>query len=132
MPALSTEMLRISIPIDVPPQGRPRFTRTGVAYDPPQSRKFKAAFALALKTHLRDTEPTAKPVSVKLRISRAGFRKGVTSRRFGDIDNLTKIVLDAITQTGAVWKDDSQVVELEVRKAAANESRVELSIEEVN
>jgi Holliday junction resolvase RusA-like endonuclease len=30
----------------------------------------------------------------------------------GDIDNLTKAVLDAITSSGIIWLDDRQVVEL--------------------
>lgn len=124
-------MIKATIPIDVPPQGRPRFTRTGVAYDPPNSRKFKAAFALAILPHLKTTEPSTGGFSVHIKIYRAKNCTAV-SKRFGDIDNLAKIVLDAITQTGAVWKDDSQVVELNVTKATADESRVELFIAENN
>ena len=34
-----------------------------------------------------------------------------------DIDNLAKAVLDAITKTALIWKDDSQVVICNVRKS---------------
>lgn len=33
-----------------------------------------------------------------------------------DIDNLAKLVLDRISRNGRIWKDDSQVVELNVTK----------------
>jgi len=41
-----------------------------------------------------------------------------------DADNLAKLVMDQITKSGRVWKDDSQVVSLRVEKlwASGNES----------
>ena len=88
--------MKLTLWIDTPPQGRPRFTRSGIAYDPPKSRQFKSA----------------------------------TTPKFGDIDNLAKIILDAINETGAVWKDDRFITELTVLKATAPEPRVEIWIEE--
>ena len=51
-----------------------------------------------------------------------------------DCDNLAKAVLDCITQIGCFWRDDSQVVELTIVKAYADEykpSRLEVCIQEV-
>lgn len=51
-----------------------------------------------------------------------------------DCDNLAKAVLDCITQIGCFWRDDSQVVELTIVKAYADEykpSRLEVCIKEV-
>jgi len=41
-----------------------------------------------------------------------------------DADNLAKLVMDQITKSGKVWRDDSQVVSLRVEKlwASGNES----------
>jgi len=41
-----------------------------------------------------------------------------------DADNLAKLVMDQITKSGRVWRDDSQVVSLRVEKlwASGNES----------
>ena len=41
--------MQLKIPIDIVPQGRPRFHR-GRAYDPPKSRKFKTDLATLIKT----------------------------------------------------------------------------------
>lgn len=50
-----------------------------------------------------------------------------------DVDNLAKGILDAITGTGLVWKDDAQVVELHVVKNFAGigkpgETAVEIAL----
>jgi Holliday junction resolvase RusA-like endonuclease len=47
-----------------------------------------------------------------------------------DVDNLAKLILDQITQSGNVWRDDSQVVSLTVHKfwAVANEQGCSVSI----
>jgi len=41
-----------------------------------------------------------------------------------DVDNLAKLILDQITRSGRIWRDDSQVVSLRVEKlwASGNES----------
>jgi Holliday junction resolvase RusA-like endonuclease len=33
-----------------------------------------------------------------------------------DVDNLAKLILDQVTRSGNVWRDDSQVVSLTVHK----------------
>ena len=42
-----------------------------------------------------------------------------TSKNRGDVDNLAKLVMDAMTDHGRWWKDDGQVVELHARKIYA-------------
>ncbi len=120
--------MKLTIAIDTLPQGRPRFTRRGVAYDPPDCRKFKARFALMFMSALGDNKPLKGAVKVSLKISRD--KKSAISQNFGDVDNLAKIILDAITATGAVWRDDRQITELHVIKATAPKPSVELEIEE--
>jgi len=49
-----------------------------------------------------------------------------------DADNLAKLVMDQITKSGKVWRDDSQVVSLTVHKfwASGNESGCSVLIAE--
>jgi len=49
-----------------------------------------------------------------------------------DVDNLAKLILDQITRSGNVWRDDSQVVSLRVEKlwASGNESGCSVLIAE--
>jgi len=51
-----------------------------------------------------------------------------------DADNLAKLVMDQITKSGKVWRDDSQVVSLRVEKlwASGNESGCSVLIAEEN
>lgn len=120
--------MKLTLWIDTPPQGRPRFTRTGIAYDPPESRKFKAKFAQMILEQLPPMTLLTGRISVRVEIYR-DF-KSATTPRFGDIDNLAKIILDAINETGAVWKDDRLITELTIVKATAPKPRVEIWIEE--
>ena len=98
------------IAIDAVPQGRPRFVN-GLAIDPPKSRKFKAKLALLIREQFHG-EPSTAALCVHITFFR-NF-KTPTNRRYGDIDNLIKAVLDACT--GILWKDDSQIFELTAQK----------------
>ena len=122
--------MKLTLAIDTPPQGRPRFTRTGIAYDPPKSRLFKAQLAQLIRA--QDLPP--KPLSGNIRVRVEIYRNfnSATTPKFGDIDNLAKIILDAINDTGAVWLDDRLITKLEVLKATAPEPHVEIWIEEVD
>ena len=119
--------MKLTIPIDVVPQKRPRFYR-GVAVDPAKSRKFKQDLAMLVKTLRRGTALLEGELSVELHIYRTGFRSVIT-QQYGDIDNLVKGIFDALT--GVVWKDDRQISRLLVTKNQGDTPRVELTIEEV-
>lgn len=116
--------MKVTIEIDVVPQERARLTRTGKAYDPPKSRAFKAQFRqeLQLKWAL---PPFEGAVKVELQIYRR--IKRLESKRYGDVDNLAKGILDAMK--GICWVDDSQVVELHVWKHWSAEPRVDVEVE---
>jgi crossover junction endodeoxyribonuclease RusA len=47
-------------------------------------------------------------------------------KRRRDVDNFNKIILDSCT--GLLWKDDSQIIELTIRKFRDKKPRVELFI----
>lgn len=116
--------MKMTIPIDAIPQGRPRFYN-GVAVDPPKSRQFKKDFAQLVSMLRTDSAIYTGELSVELHIYR---NIKVTSQRYGDIDNLVKGIFDALT--GVLWKDDRQVTELLVTKNFADTPHVELTVEE--
>ncbi len=120
--------MQLHIQIDIVPQGRPRFYR-GIAYDPPKSRQFKKDLALIVNSLVKSA--FSGEVKVKLDIFRQAskFKKGVMSKRYGDIDNLAKAVLDALN--GVCWQDDSQISDLHVTKNLADTPHIDIAIEEI-
>ena len=108
------------IPLPPRPQLRARATRRGkhaVVYDDPKSKADKEAFAAAIP----DGELLEGPLRVLL-LFVMPIPKSVKAEardphiKKPDIDNLIKLALDAMTQSGKVWEDDNQVCELVVRK----------------
>jgi Holliday junction resolvase RusA-like endonuclease len=100
-------------------------------------RAFKAAVIAAAGK--RFEKPTTGPVKVEITAlfrrpashltARGELRKGATGypgRNLGDVDNLAKGALDALT--GIAWLDDSQVVDLRVSKHWANTDRMTVAI----
>ena len=67
------------------------------------------------------TEPVAGPLSVDLIFSMpipksVKAASGDKHIKKPDLDNLVKLVLDAITDSGAIWHDDSQIVAITAHK----------------
>lgn len=114
------------------PQPRVRVTRTGHAYTPSGPiGPYKAAIGLraAAEARRRGWAFTDGPVEVVIDwvfarppshlTASGGLRKSAPTfpgQNCGDIDNLEKAVLDAITTGGGVWHDDAQVVAVQKRK----------------
>lgn len=136
----------ITFTVDGPPvpQPRVRVTRTGHAYTPSGPiGPYKAALGLraAAEARRRGWTLTEGPVRVLVEcvfsrpashLTAAGeFRAaapGFPGLRAGDVDNLGKAVLDAITRGGGVWKDDAQVVELTVAKRYGAKAQTTVAI----
>ena len=121
--------MKLILSIDAYPQERPR-VHHGVATDPPKSRKFKEDIAMLAKAQNAESVLLTGELQVELNIYRAAsrFKSGVTSKRYGDIDNLAKAILDGLTRV--VWKDDKQISRLLVTKNLADTPRIEICIEE--
>ena len=119
--------MKLTIPIDAIPQKGASFGK-GHAHKPDAIRKYQADFTLMVRSLIRGHEKFTGAVKVELNIRRN--KKSPLAKNFGDVDNLAKPILDAITATGAVWLDDRQIVDLRIIKAAAPEPSVEISIEE--
>ena len=117
--------LHFEIPIDAMPQQRPRVYGK-VAVDPPKCKQFKQNLAMLVKSFRRGSSLLEGELKVEIHIYRK-FK--VTSKRYGDIDNLTKGILDALT--GVLWLDDKQISSLFVTKNLSDTPLIVLDVEEV-
>lgn len=114
------------------PKGQPRpkaFTRGGIAsvYDPGTAEGWKGCVALAARPFL-PSEPMEGPVYLRLdfyaprpgahfRGKSRDLRPTAPEYHTGkpDADNFAKAIMDALTVL-RMWRDDSQVADLRVRK----------------
>ena len=106
---------------DPRPQGRPKFFRRGNfagAYDPKQSRDYKQTLAAQLAAQDPVFIEQGKPVSLDIEFifSRPkSLPKRIEDHvKKPDLDNLVKAFKDSAK--GILWHDDSQVVQMTVRK----------------
>ncbi|AMB93271.1 RusA family crossover junction endodeoxyribonuclease [Aerococcus sanguinicola] len=78
-------MLRVIIPGECVPKGRPRFTRTGRTYTPKKTREYEEK----LKRHFRELniQPFKGPLSVNLIIGRP-LLKSFTKKKVAEALNL--------------------------------------------
>lgn len=146
-------MIKIIIPIEPKAQKRLRFSnRFGhvVAYEARDMREWKKSIVAYLKKHYRGDfldvplgvtlafymrapkataqEPTKRAGEKRKRVY--NFYKAERLRHFKkpDIDNLVKAVLDCVTQSGVIWKDDSIISELLAVKYYSDNPRTEFII----
>lgn len=102
-------------------KGRPRFTRSGRPYTPKATRDYERDIREAFENATgRPPEPFSGPIAVCIMTYRQlpkSTPKSVYSEpdtHKPDIDNVAKIVLDALN--GVAWEDDAQVTSLTVVK----------------
>ena len=132
------------VPGEPQPQGRPIFSsKTKTARDPDKSRNYKKLVRFyarrrkppdilkgALIVHIDIFKKPPKSISdrVKNRASLANETMRPITKP--DADNYVKSVTDACT--GIIWKDDSQVVELLVRKFYSMNPRAVVKVREID
>jgi Holliday junction resolvase RusA-like endonuclease len=82
----------------------------------PAAKKAAATWQAIVEQH-KPTQPLTGPLIVKIGVS--WFKKGLSEVEpritKPDVDNLAKLILDAMTKTG-YWLDDNQVCDLRVTK----------------
>ena len=128
------------------PQGRPRFTKQGHAYDPQRSQNYKQLVRFWVTQHLKKI-PHWKPyenalcvdltfhMGVPISLSKKKRIQAIQGEirptvRNGDIDNMVKAILDA--GNNLLWVDDCIITDLIARKRYTGElARVEIKITEV-
>lgn len=121
-------------------QGRPKFFRSGNhvgAYDPKKSRDYKASIRiqaieqLRFNGHMPPLHEGALTMQVCAYLPRPKTlpKRIIHHIRRPDADNIAKGCKDALK--GVVYKDDSQIVELHVRKLYGDPPRVVIGLREM-
>lgn len=112
----------VDVPIPAFPKQRPRFSRYGGTYTPPETEIFEQNLRMLVSTKYRiagHREPLAGALALKI-IFRVPKPPSIELARRPypcvrpDLDNLLKGVQDALN--GVLWKDDGQIVEVEMSK----------------
>ena len=126
---------------DIKGKARPRVnTYTCKAYTPTNSKDYE----LLVKQYFKIKYPRFVPLENRLAVKiiatfkvpktttkkdREQIEKGLISpTKKPDIDNIVKIILDALNQMA--FKDDTQITKLEVEKVYGEEEKVYVAIEE--
>ena len=109
------------------PKARARVTKTGIAYTPAKTRRWEQTAAIMAQAEMRGQQPIEGPLEVTVLAQwqppqswpawkrNAALISGIGHTAKPDADNIAKAALDAIQ--GVVFRDDSQVTGLIVRKS---------------
>ena len=139
-------MMQIHFQVEGDPKGkgRPRFSRAGKftrVYTDKQTLDYEAVIKFFAAQAMGSTDPLETPVSVFLYIRHAvpqSYSKKRTEACLSgleqpckkpDIDNIAKTFLDGMN--GAIFKDDTQVVDLHVKKVYSLVPGVDVMVMEV-
>lgn len=123
-------------------KGRPRFKRMGnfvQTYTPEKTADYEKLVRLRFQNAggVITDKPVkieivaffAPPKSVRKKQKQEMLANLILPTKKPDCDNIAKIVLDALNQIA--YEDDSQVIELSVRKQYASEAKVSVHIEDI-
>jgi Holliday junction resolvase RusA-like endonuclease len=134
--------LVVTIPGQPVPKGRPRMTRAGHTYTPLKTRSWESVIQSAVVEARFQGDyflPFAGPVSVRVTayfeipVSWPAWKRkaalGGSLRHTGtpDLDNILKLVMDAVNGSGT-WADDSYVVGLSATKDYSATPRTVITI----
>ena len=126
---------------DIKGKARPRVnTYTCKAYTPTNTKDYELLVKQYFKIKYPRFVPLENRLSVKIvatfkvpktttKKDREQIEKGLISpTKKPDIDNIVKIILDALNQMA--FKDDTQITKLEVEKVYGEEEKVYVAVEE--
>lgn len=133
-------MIKILIEGDVIAAARPRFSSGGITIDekgrvqekkrvylPKRNVEYQEQVSWAARQVMKDNPPLIGEICADLKIYRRYKR---SSRRFGDCDNLSKNILDALN--GICYVDDAQIVRCVLEKFTDKKNpRAEIEISEL-
>lgn len=143
MAPVTERHIRFTVWGEAVPQGRPRATViSGRArlYDPAKSRSYKSLVQDAAMA-VRPETPITGPVAVAVRIYKTPpkslSKKRLAAALAGDLkpttkpdcSNILKGIEDALN--GLIWRDDSQIVDLQASKHYSDRPRVDVEIWEL-
>lgn len=117
-------------------KGRPRLTKTGIAYTPKDTAVYENLVRLAFSQSYPDWEPRDTCVKAEIKayypipksFSKVKHIKAedgfIYPTKKPDADNIAKSILDSLN--GIAYRDDAQVITLEVYKLYSTQPRVEV------
>ena len=125
-------METLTIPLIPMPAPRPRFSKLGT-YNPKKYTDHKRAIALLAKRVFKLTDkPVKLVVFFYMPIPKSWSKKKRLEAKslipFGDIDNFSKSVMDALE--GVAYENDKQVIELCAKKEYDENPRIEIELRE--
>ena len=134
-------MYEFEVPGKVTGKARPRVnTITGRAYTPGNTKDYEMLIKQYFKIKYPKFETLEGRIKVKI-IAYFGIPKQTSKKQEGlmllneisptkkpDIDNVIKIVLDALNKMA--FRDDSQITKLEIEKVYSEEEKIYVKIEE--
>ena len=85
----------------------------------------EVAFQVEIKAFFKIPKSTTKKKAAQM------LEGKIKPTKKPDLDNISKVILDAVTMSGAVWRDDSQVAYETLQKEYSERPRVEVSIKEL-
>lgn len=138
--AMMTKRLKLVIDGVPVPKGRPRFTKAGVAYTPAKTRDYEKQAAIIADIGMRANGlkmfecPVTVMATAYLQIPKSMTKKDRAAAVAGvllpakkpDIDNIAKAALDGLN--GIVWRDDSLIVGLSIKKRYSERPRLEIDV----
>ena len=102
--------IEFTLPVKPVPCPRPRHTRQGLPYYP----KTYVNWRRAAQPHVAPVHPIWETENLLMIVESVlpKFKTVQRSRPQYDVDNFAKSVLDIVTKSKLVWKDDDQVISL--------------------
>lgn len=133
-------MIRLTVPGEPVGKARPIHTRSGITFTPKKTINYETLIRELFAVKYPDFEPLEGPVrmslSAWLRIPKTSKRKTaamesgeIRPTKKPDMSNILKSVEDALNDLA--YRDDKQIVELELVKKYSNRPRIELTVEEL-
>lgn len=129
------------VPGKITGKGRPRVnTQTAIAYTPAKTKEYEELVKQYFILKYRRINPLEGRIKISIKaymgISKNASKKQkeemlknmISPTKKPDIDNIAKIVLDALNKLA--FKDDNQITKLEIEKVYAEEEKVCVKIEE--
>ncbi len=129
------------VPGKITGKGRPRVNSyTGIVYTPTKTKDYESLieqYFLLKYPRFKQIEQRTKvsiiayfdiPKSTKKSDIEGMLNNEISPTKKPDIDNIVKIVLDAMNKFA--FKDDTQITKLEVEKKYGNEEKIVVKIEE--
>lgn len=134
-----------TIPGEPQGKGRPRFARAGSyvrTYTPDKTAAYENLVKLEYERQCKERFPDnamldmrivayyGVPKSASKKKRRAMLSNEIRPTKKPDMDNITKVIADSLNQVA--YKDDTQIVDAQVRKFYSEDPRVVVIIQEAN